>query len=262
MDCDPCPGLVPSLPFSVCVWGKLNKQGRGGWRLGGACLWLRMKNGRRQITNQRPPPHTRVQLYIGAPPAKKQWTPEPSTPVAQLMTRAGNEKGIVMNHTTQRWYRALNVQGMVYRGDKCCPRSTTSCMVLLHESPAYLRAWGKHRVNHPHVQLCNPLAIVAGFVQLEEAAQPFALVRVVPPELAVPHDRLRCRMVVGWKTYLALANDPQLTAQLVPVSDIQAQTVVVNCSGDRLAPTEPTSKPALRAWRRSHHAALGVVPYM
>ena len=189
------------------------------------------------------------------------------------MARVMGKAGLGIGDNTQRWYKALNVQGMEYRGDKCCAHlrkkrngpghTLCSCMVLLRESPAMCQAWQKQKVDHPHMQLCTPLAIVAGFVQLEGEPQPFALVRVVPPQLIIPHDRLRCRLVVGWKTYLALARDLRLPAQLVPVSDIQGQAVVVNCSGNRLRPgSEPTSKPARRAWRESNGAALGVVPYM
>ena len=196
-----------------------------------------------------------MQIYIGAPPAKKQWRPQDGTELAHLMARTG----IVMNHSTQRWYKALNVQGMTYRGDKCCPRSTISCMVLLRESATMRRNWHRHRDNHT---FCNPLAIVAGFVQLQGEKQPFALVRVVAPEFVIPHARLRCRMVVGWNSYLGLAKDTRHRAQLVPVSDIQAQTVVVNCCGSRLLPREPTAKLARAAWRHSVKGALGVVPYM
>ena len=178
--------------------------------------------------------------------------------VLDLAARAG------LKVAPERWYKSLSVQGMEYKGDKCAPKDNTrSCMVYLH--PKHRGPGGNVRnaPEHPYMHVHHPLALIAAFVVLPGVEEPQALVRVVPAKRIFPHQRLNCRMIVGWRSYRALAMDTEAaTPKLVPVSWVRMPAVVVDCSSDRLTPRDVTSRHMPRdAWRKTG-GALGVVPYM
>ena len=124
------------------------------------------------------------------------------------------------------------MQGMEYKGDKCAPKDTASCMVYLHPTRSTRNA-----AEHPHMHVDHPLALIAAFVVLPGVAEPQALVRVVPANSIIADERLNCRMIVGWMSYRELAEDTAAaTPELVPVSLVPLPAVAVNCSSKRLAP--------------------------
>jgi len=177
--------------------------------------------------------------------------------VLDLAARAG------LKVAPERWYKSLSVQGMEYKGDKCAPKDNTrSCMVYLHPTNPD-KYTVREAAKHPHMHVDHPLALIAAFVVLPGVEEPQALVRVVPAKRIFPHQRLNCRMIVGWRSYRALAMDTAAaTPKLVPVSWVRMPAVVVDCSSDRLKPRDVTSRHISRDVWRNTGGALGVVPYM